>query len=278
MILKKVTKSFLQGKRLAIDSLEAEIPEKKITGIVGPDGAGKTTLLRILAGLMSVDAGECYVFSHRIDTEAEKIQASLGYLPQKVGLYEDLSVAENLSLYSQIQGTSKEDPSSQKLMDFAGLRPFQNRLVGNLSGGMKQKLGLMTAMLGNPKLLLLDEPTMGVDPISQSELWKMIFELQKQGITIIVSTSYLTEAEKCDHVLLLNEGKKIFFGNPKEFQERVRGKTFYIENVGDMKRRILDDLLGKEGIIDTIAEGDRVRVTFDRTDPSKDPTDYGLSK
>jgi ABC-2 type transport system ATP-binding protein len=276
VVLTDLKKTFQGGKLVAIDGLNARMVEGNITGIIGPDGAGKTTLLRILAGLMTIDSGECLIFSQNIQQHAKEIQDDLGYLPQKFGLYEDLTVSQNLSLYSKLQGVSQKDAIFQRLMEFSGLSSFQKRLVGNLSGGMKQKLGLVTALLRKPKLLLLDEPTIGVDPISQDELWKMIFELNKQGITMVISTSYLFEAEKCHQVILLNEGSCIYTGEPEEFRKSVAKNTFFFEPVGDMKRKVLDRLLGEQGIIDAIVEGDRIRVTFDTEDPERDPKAYGF--
>jgi ABC-2 type transport system ATP-binding protein len=276
VLIQNLTKTFEKGKRTALKQISAALPKGNITGIVGPDGAGKTTLLRILAGLMIADAGTCSVWGYDIYKEPEKIQDNLGYLPQKFGLYEDLTVSQNLSLYADLQGVSKGDPIFTRLMGFSGLGAFQNRLAGDLSGGMKQKLGLMATLLRKPNILLLDEPTTGLDPLSQKELWKMIFELNAQGMTIILSTSYLEEAEKCDYGLVLNQGTFLFTGPPEAFKEKVKGKTFYFEGVGDVKRTILDKLLGVNGIIDTIVEGEKIRVTFNTTDPVKDPQAYNL--
>ena len=276
--IKDLCKTFLDGKQIALNQFSAEIPENKITGIVGPDGAGKTTLLRILSGLMTIDSGDCTVFSEKITKMNEQAQANISYLPQKLGLYDDLTVSQNISLYCDLQNIFQDDPYFTELMNFTGLAPFGSRMVGNLSGGMKQKLGLMTAMLRKPRLLLLDEPTVGVDPVSQNDLWQMINQLQKQNVTIVISTSYLDEAEKCQHVLLLNEGNLIFSGEPETFKKTVKDKTYSFENVGDIKRKVLDQLLGKHNIIDTIVEGEKVNVTFNIANPNPDPLSYGLNE
>lgn len=276
--IRDVTKTFDKGKRVALNKISAAIPKGKITGIVGPDGSGKTTLLRILSGLMRIDSGQCLVCTFDTQTEPEKIQSNLGYLPQKFGLYEDLSVSQNLSLYERLQGVDPEDPIIDKLIDFSGLKLFSDRLAGNLSGGMKQKLGLISTLLSKPDLLLLDEPTTGVDPRSQKDLWDMVYELNQQGMTIILSTSYLEEAERCNHALLLSEGNILFAGEPDTLIDTMKGKTFYFKNVGNIKRTILDSLIGKNGIIDTIIEGDHIRVTFDSSDPVKSPEAYGLNE
>lgn len=256
----KLTKSFLNGKVTALSGVTASFEKTAINGIVGPDGAGKTTLLRHLAALMRPVSGTCTVLGYDIDKEAEKVHRIIGYLPQKFGLYEELTVAQNLRLYEQLQSATTEDVLLKKLLDFSGLRDFQSRPAGKLSGGMKQKLGLICALLRRPQVLLLDEPTVGVDPVSQIELWKMILNLKEEGVTLVISTSYLEEAEKCDRVVLLNEGKVLFSGPPKELTETMRGRTFHIVGAGMKKRNLLESLVGKEGIIDATIEGDSVRV------------------
>jgi ABC-2 type transport system ATP-binding protein len=275
---KSLKKTFRKGEKSALNGITATIPEKKVTGLIGCDGAGKTTLLRIIAGLLTLDGGSCLVFNKDIKEKSAEIQKDIGYLPQKLGLYEDLTVLQNLSLYTQLQNVSMESDHVTQLMKFSGLNPFKERLVGDLSGGMKQKLGLITALLRKPKLLLLDEPTIGLDPLFQNELWAMIFNLNCQGMTIVVSTSSLEEAEKCQNILLLNDGNVLFSGVPATFTEIVKGKTFFFENVGDIKRTILDELLGRQGIIDTIVEGDKIKVTFNTDNPIKELASYGLKK
>ncbi|CCB92174.1 uncharacterized ABC transporter ATP-binding protein YbhF [Waddlia chondrophila 2032/99] len=278
VVIQNLTKTFDKGKRIALNNLCADFPKGKISGIVGPDGAGKTTLLRILAGLMQIDSGQCLVWDFDTEKEPEKIQESLGYLPQKFGLYEDLTVSQNLSLYKDLQEINENDPVFAKLMEFSGLASFTERLAGNLSGGMKQKLGLISILLRKPALLLLDEPTTGVDPKSQNDLWEMIAELNNQGMTIIASTSYLEEAEKCHYTFLLNEGQVLYRGTPSSLKETMKGKTFYFEGVGDVKRTVLDSLIGKNGIVDTIIEGSKIRVTFNAANPDQNPERYGLNE
>lgn len=276
--IKHLTKKFSKERRIALDRISAELPHGKITGIVGPDGAGKTTLLRILAGLMSIDGGKCLINNINVVEEPYKIQASLGYLPQKFGLYEDLDVSRNLALYAALQGIAKDDPIFDRLLAFSGLGPFQDRLAGNLSGGMKQKLGLMATLLRKPRLLILDEPTIGVDPLSQVDLWRMIKELNKEGMTILVATSYLEESEHCDFTLVLNEGRVMFEGTPDTFRQTMDRKTFFFKGVGNIKRKLLDELLGKNGIIDTIVEGEKIKVSFKTDRPEMSPAAYGLNQ
>lgn len=276
IVLDRVKKSFPSAAGLALDTLTAEIPEKKITGIIGPDGAGKTTLIRVMASLMKIDSGSCTVFGSDSEEEAGSIHEIIGYLPQKFGLYEELTVAKNLSLYADLQGVEKEDSHFEKLLAFSGLAPFLSRLVQDLSGGMKQKLGLMAALLRKPQLLLLDEPTFGIDPISQADLWEMFDDLNRDGMTLVTTTSYLHEAEKCHHILLLNEGKILYSGAPGDFIEKAAGKSYYFMGAGEEKRTILDRLIGKHGIIDAMVEGEKIRLCFAVDNPPTDPTAYGL--
>src|SRR4029079_13964567 len=205
-----ISKTF--GDTPALDQITAAIKGGEITGLVGPDGAGKTTLIRLMTGLLLPDQGKLSVLDFDTRTEAQKIQASIGYMPQRFGLYEDLSVQENLDLYADLRGLAKDERPHvfEELLSFTDLKRFTRRLAGKLSGGMKQKLGLACALLKKPRLLLLDEPGVGVDPISRRDLWKMVENLTKEGIGVLWSTAYLDEAEACDHVLLLNQGKLLF--------------------------------------------------------------------
>ena len=204
------------GDNTAINDISVSLEEGKIIGLVGPDGAGKTTFIRLLLGLLLPTSGSIKVLGLNPATDVDELHKYIGYMPQKFGLYEDLSVIENLNLYADLKNISREekDATFKMLLDFTGLQPFQTRLAGNLSGGMKQKLGLACALLGKPKFLLLDEPGVGVDPISRRELMKMVRNLAQNNMTILWSTSYLDEAEGFDEVMLFNEGKMIYNGIP----------------------------------------------------------------
>ncbi len=208
--LEHVSKQFPGEKKFALSDISTAINRNRIVGLVGPDGAGKTTLIRILTELLLPTSGTITADVERHD---------IGYMPQKFGLYEDLTVQQNLNLYADLQGVlgDKREKRFESLYSFTNLKPFKDRLAGKLSGGMKQKLGLACVLIKTPKLLVLDEPSVGVDPISRRELWKMVQELLQEDITVIWSTSYLDEAAKCDDLLLLNEGKLLFSGTPKEF-------------------------------------------------------------
>ncbi len=248
----------------ALDGITADIPAGRVTGLVGPDGAGKTTFIRLLAGLLHPTQGGLTVLGLDPVTRADAIHARIGYMPQKFGLYEDLSVAENLRLYAEVRGLPPDEEAEtfRRLLDFTGLEQFTGRLAGRLSGGMKQKLGLACAMIRKPELLLLDEPSVGVDPISRRELWRMVKALAAQGIGVLWSTSYLDEAEACDHVLLFARGRMLFTGEPSELTGRVRGRVFQVRGIGGGRRAVLRRGLELRGVIDGVIQGRNVRFVL----------------
>ncbi|GLR61575.1 ATP-binding cassette domain-containing protein [Rhizobium indigoferae] len=246
----------------ALDAVSGAIGGGAITGLVGPDGAGKTTLIRLMTGLMLPDVGTMEVLGFDTRKNAAGIQAAIGYMPQRFGLYEDLSVQENLDLYADLRGLPKSERAGafDELLTFTDLKRFTGRLAGKLSGGMKQKLGLACALLKKPRLLLLDEPGVGVDPISRRDLWKMVENLTKEGIGVLWSTAYLDEAEACDHVLLLNQGKLLFSGKPMEMTERVKDRVFRVSDVSGRRRQVLAELLQADGVIDGVIQGEAIRI------------------
>ncbi|ULR44994.1 ATP-binding cassette domain-containing protein [Rhizobium sp. K102] len=246
----------------ALDSVSGTIAGGAITGLVGPDGAGKTTLIRLMTGLMLPDSGTVEALGFDTRKNAAGIQAAIGYMPQRFGLYEDLSVQENLDLYADLRGLPKSERAStfDELLTFTDLKRFTGRLAGKLSGGMKQKLGLACALLKKPRLLLLDEPGVGVDPISRRDLWKMVENLTKEGIGVLWSTAYLDEAEACDHVLLLNQGKLLFSGKPMEMTERMSDRVFRVSGVKGRRRQVLAELLEANGVIDGVIQGEAIRL------------------
>ncbi|MCD2183705.1 ATP-binding cassette domain-containing protein [Rhizobium sp. GN54] len=259
--LDDVTKRFGPGKP-ALDQVSGIIRGGEITGLVGPDGAGKTTLIRLMTGLMSPDGGRVDVLGFSTRDRSADIQAAIGYMPQRFGLYEDLSVLENLELYADLRGLPKPDRAGifDELLTFTDLKRFSARLSGKLSGGMKQKLGLACALLKKPRLLLLDEPGVGVDPISRRDLWKMVEVLIKEGIGVVWSTAYLDEAEACDRVLLLNEGKLMFSGRPQELTDRVKERVYRVTGVAGRRRSTLAKLLDEDGIVDGGIQGEAIRL------------------
>src|SRR5215469_8546583 len=256
-----VTKRFGAGPP-ALDAISGVVRDGEITGLVGPDAAGKTTLIRLLTGLLLPEAGTVTVLGFDTRTQAGSIQSSIGYMPQRFGLYEDLSVAENLALYADLKALPlPERPAVfAELLAFTDLKRFTDRLAGKLSGGMKQKLGLACALLKKPRLLLLDEPGVGVDPISRRELWRMVKDLAKEGIGVLWSTAYLDEAEACNRVLLLNAGKLLFDGAPQALTARVAGRVFKLTGIEGRRRPILAAALGQNGIIDGVIQGDAIRL------------------
>jgi ABC-2 type transport system ATP-binding protein len=262
--LADVTMRFGADGPPALDDISATIGGGRITGLVGPDGAGKTTLLRLLTGLLLPTSGEIEVLGFGTANEPEKIRAGLGYMPQRFGLYEDLSVIENLNLYAELRGlpAAERKATFERLLRFTDLAPFERRLAGRLSGGMKQKLGLACALLRKPRLLLLDEPSVGVDPISRRELWAMVQELTSDGIGVLWSTAYLDEAEKCDRVLLLNEGRLLFEGPPDELSGRVAGRVIRITDLPGRKRQVLAEALERPGVVDGVVQGRAIRLVL----------------
>ncbi len=211
VILEHVTKTF--GTTTALDDLSLTIPTGKMTGIVGADGAGKTTLLRIIIGLLAADSGSVKTLQLDPSTQKKRLISQIGYMPQKFGLYEDLTVIENLNFYADLKEIEKD---FHELLEFTNLEPFQDRLAGKLSGGMKQKLGLACALLGNPKFLVLDEPSVGVDPISRRDLMRLVRNTIKEDTTVVWSTAYLDEANRFDNTIVVDKGKVIFHGPPDE--------------------------------------------------------------
>ena len=264
IVLEGVTKRFGKAPH-ATDAL-ADVSMRMrigvVTGLVGPDGAGKTTLMRLIAGLLKCDEGRVTVDDLDPIAQGDRLRLRLGYMPQKFGLYEDLSVMENLVLYASLRGVTgdERDRTFERLLSFTDLKRFTARPAGKLSGGMKQKLGLACALLGTPNVLLLDEPSVGVDPISRRELWKMVGELAGQGIAIVWSTSYLDEAELCAEVLLMNEGKVAYAGAPQKLAERMQGRAVQIRNIAGNRRQVLKRALRLPDVIDGVIQGRHVRL------------------
>jgi len=255
-----LVKSF--GAIRALDGISATLPEGKILGLVGPDGAGKTTLIRLFAGLMAPTAGSVEVLGRTPQAEGGTTQAETGYMPQRFGLYEDLSVLDNLNLYANLRALDAAERARRfaELLRFTDLAPFTERLAGRLSGGMKQKLGLACALLGAPRLLLLDEPGVGVDPLSRRELWRMVSELVARGVTVLWSTAYLEEAERCAYIWLLDAGRLLYDGPPRELSERVRGRVFRRRVRPGEARQIAEQELARDAVLDAVIQGASVRL------------------
>lgn len=260
--LQGLMKQFPGQEKPAVARLECEIHTGSVTGLVGPDGAGKTTLMRMLAGLLKPSEGNANVIGLDPIEDDRALHAVLGYMPQKFGLYEDLTVMENLTLYADLRGVTGEEREKtfKRLLEFTALGPFTTRLAGKLSGGMKQKLGLACTLVGQPKVLLLDEPGVGVDPISRRELWQMVHELAGDGMLILWSTSYLDEAEQCRDVLLMNEGELLYHGAPKELTQQMAGRSLLVTHSDENNRKLLQRALKLPQVSDGVIQGRSVRM------------------
>jgi ABC-2 type transport system ATP-binding protein len=248
---------------VALDDISFSLRQGGLAAVVGPDGAGKTTMIRLLAGLMKADGGMVSVLGVDAAKDPQAIQSRISYMPQQFGLYEDLTVRENLDLYADLHGVTAHNRRTQyaRLMAMTGLDPFQQRLAGQLSGGMKQKLGLACTLVRSPELLLLDEPTVGVDPLSRHELWQIIRQLIKEGLTVLLSSSDPAEAETCDYVLVLNEGKKLMNAPPAEVSGLARGRSFLAQPPAGIKAREFQArLLAERSVIDAVPECGQVRL------------------
>jgi ABC-2 type transport system ATP-binding protein len=253
-----LTKSF--DALTAVDSLTLTVAEGEIFGLVGPDGAGKTTTMRLLTGIMEPTSGDAWVMGKHIARQAEPLKEEIGYMSQRFGLYPDLSVMENLSFYADIYGVSRQGREERiaRLLAFSNLGPFRKRLAGNLSGGMKQKLGLACALIHTPKVLFLDEPTNGVDPSSRRDFWRILYQLLREKVTIFVSTAYLDEAERASRVGLMHGGKLLAVGTPAEVKQLMRGAIFEVRS--SSPRRAASLLREKLSALSVGLFGDRVHV------------------
>ncbi|EOV9626162.1 ATP-binding cassette domain-containing protein [Cronobacter sakazakii] len=262
IVLDSLVKRFPGLEKPALAPLSVTIRAGSVTGLVGPDGAGKTTLMRILAGLMRQDDGRVRVLGLDPIAEENALHAVLGYMPQKFGLYEDLTVQENLNLYADLRSVTGavREQTFTRLLEFTALGPFTGRLAGKLSGGMKQKLGLACTLVGQPKVLLLDEPGVGVDPISRRELWQMVHELAGDGMLILWSTSYLDEAEQCREVLLMNEGELLYQGAPQALTEQMAGRSLLLRPDNGDNRALLREVMQRPDVGDATIQGAAVRV------------------
>jgi len=265
VIAHSLSKGFRVGKGSvqALNEVSFAIRPRAVSGLVGPDGAGKTTLMRLAAGLLVPDAGRIEALGLDASRDSLAVQAALGYMPQRFGLYEDLTVQENLDLYADLQGVPLADRPQryEELMHMTGLAPFARRLARRLSGGMKQKLGLACTLVRAPRLLLLDEPTVGVDPVSRRELWAIVDRLVRdEGMSVLLSTAYLDEAERCSEVILLHEGRVLDHGPPAAMSARMAGRCWAVSVPGRRNRDLQAELAVAEGIVDALVQGDHVRL------------------
>jgi drug efflux transport system ATP-binding protein len=250
------------GETKAVKDLSLEVRQGELFGIVGPDGAGKTTTMRMLAGILEPTSGAAWVNGISVVDDPEGIKEHLAYMPQRFGLYADLTVMENLVFYADLFRVPKKERSSRidLLFGFSRLGPFKDRLAGALSGGMKQKLGLACALIHSPRLLLLDEPTNGVDPVSRRDFWRILYDLLKEGISILVTTAYLDEAERTNRVAMMHHGSIIPMGEPRTLKEMVKGVMIELIATDPSGSR---DLLAKmPGVMDVNVFGEGLHVRF----------------
>ncbi len=257
-------KSFGKGAgREALKSISLRIPVGSMTALIGPDGAGKTTLLRLLAGILTPDAGEVRVLGRLLPRQALALQSRIGYMPQRFGLYEDLTVEENFNLFASLHGIPKAARQSRfaELLTLTALGPFRSRQAGQLSGGMKQKLGLACTLIHPPELLLLDEASVGVDPISRRELWSIIHQqVTSQHVTVLLSTAYMDEAERCDHVILLHEGEILAQGSPAELSAPFAGCAYMLPGILTAQRSLQTRIARLPGVVDASIQGEGLRI------------------
>jgi ABC-2 type transport system ATP-binding protein len=265
--IKALSKTF--GEVRAVADLNLEVAEGEIFGLVGPDGAGKTTTMRLLTSIMVPTSGDAWVAGHHIVREAEAIKLEIGYMSQRFGLYPDLTVLENLQFYADIYSVPTRDRAAkiERLLGFSNLTPFKKRMAGNLSGGMKQKLGLACALIHTPKVLFLDEPTNGVDPVSRRDFWRILYQLLRERVTIFVSTSYLDEAERCNRVALIYEGKVRTVGTPQELKALMRGVILEIRTADPRRATaLLRERMPRNSVG---LFGDRVHVVAEEADAAR---------
>jgi ABC-2 type transport system ATP-binding protein len=258
---RELTKGF--AGVLAVDHLSFDVKQGEIFGVVGPDGAGKTTALRMLAGVLTPDSGTATVAGFDVVRDPEGVKNHISYMSQRFGLYEDLTVDENIRFYSDLFGLARSEIERRglSLLEAAGMSQFGNRLAGKLSGGMKQKLGLVCALIHTPRVILLDEPTNGVDPVSRRDFWRILYSLLGEGVAILVSTAYLDEAERCHRVALLHAGCLLFCDAPSQLKKNLRGAVVAV--VSSEPRPIRDFLAGAEGVSNTVLVGDGVHLVID---------------
>ena len=264
------------GPVTAVDRLNLSVEKGEIFGLVGPDGSGKTTIMRLFSGILRPTSGEAWILGHSVSREAEPLKERIGYMAQRFALYGDLTVMENIHFYADLYNVSKKErtPRIERLLSFSNLSPFKERLAQNLSGGMKQKLGLACALVHTPEILFLDEPTNGVDPVSRRDFWRILYDLLREGVSIFISTAYLDEAERCHRIGLMHQGRLLSIGSPKEVKELMKGELWEIRCERRMEAvKMLKNLSGVKsaGIF-----GDRIHVLLGEGDGAMEELEKAL--
>jgi ABC-2 type transport system ATP-binding protein len=263
VVLDRVTKRF--GATVAVNDVSLEIRRGEMFGLIGPDGAGKTTTIRLLCGLLRTGGGRLTVFGSDPVTHHAAITRSTGYFSQRFSLYGDLSIDENIAFFAEIHGLTDYDARRNRLLDMTQLTPFRRRLADRLSGGMKQKLALACTLVHEPQLILLDEPTTGVDPVSRREFWKLLSEFLAQGITIVMATPYLDEAERCSRVGLLSGGTLLVVDTPQALRDSLPGVV--LEVLARPQRAAIEALRSVGGVADIQSFGERIHVRWTDSQP-----------
>jgi len=257
----ELTKRFANAA--AVDGLSFSVRQGEIFGLVGPDGAGKTTTMRMLAGVLPPDSGSIVIDGIDVVADPEEGKQHISYMPQRFGLYEDLTVDENIRFYADLFEVAPRvrEERADRLLAASSMSQFRTRLAGQLSGGMKQKLGLTCALVHTPKILLLDEPTTGVDPVSRRDFWRILYNLRNEGVTILISTAYLDEAERCNRLALLHNGKVLYCDTPPALKQRMPGALIVVSSAdGREVRAAIADLAGVSNVI---LVGDGVHAVVD---------------
>jgi len=269
-----LTKRF--GALVAVDNLSLEVAPGEAFALVGPDGAGKTTTIRLFCGIMDPDGGRAQVLGFDTVKEAERLKEQIGYMPQRFGLYDDLTVAENIAFYADIYRVPRAQRQARmpELLAFSNLAPFQTRLAANLSGGMRQKLGLVCALIHTPRLLILDEPTFGVDPVSRREFWQILYELLRTGMTIFLSTAYMDEAERAHRVGFMHRGRLLVADTPGAIKATFQGELLEVRAEDQHGARKI--LAALPEVRQVLAMGDRLMVTVDRGEAALEPLTAAL--
>ena len=260
-----VTKKY--GATTALDRISFAVEAGEMFGVIGPDGAGKTTAIRSACGLIGLDGGRIEVLGKDPTREHRAITAVLGYLSQRFSLYGDLTIDENIAFFAEIHGMARYQPARDRLLEMTQLTPFRARRADRLSGGMKQKLALACTLVHEPKILMLDEPTTGVDPVSRREFWKLLSEFLSSGLTIVMATPYLDEAERCARVALLHDGHLLAVDAPTTLRQRFGGQM--VEVVTDTSRPPLEALAALPGVEDVQAFGERAHVRVPAAAPNE---------
>lgn len=266
--LSDLSKQF--GTTTAVNHLTLEVNQGDIFGLIGPDGAGKTTTLRIISTAMELTSGRVTVGEYDVRQNPEAVKKIIGYMPQRFALYPDLTVLENLNFFADMFGSPRAERGGliERLLNFARLTDFQDRLARNLSGGMQKKLALASTLMHRPRVLLLDEPTTGVDPVSRREFWDLLTEVHLQGVTIIISTPYLDEAERCTRVGLMYRGELIAIDTPTNLRTNINAAVFEAQTVNAREARRMVE--GHEGALSISAHGDLLRLILDRPERMKE--------